>query len=884
MPTRDYQGFSIASGSRGTAPVAGAPLNVTRPVPEQGPTVAGQVLQGLLKVGGAIADKNLENEIDDAYIEGQRQRSLGTAVEDIQGDAVMAPFLRGGYATQDYRLAQAKFAQDTQNFIAGDGRAIAPEEFAKSIAEGSSAITKDVSTKLPRAERANALASQAQTEQALIHRQAKEHAKYGLEQVSLRYSTQGNQINADLTKARDAGDSEAYTQAAGRAALFLQDVLTGPSLPQKIRAGVATDYVLSVLGTDHADLVEQVIGAGLLDALPGDARFKISGALRESRSRTIDIEAIGTMESNGRLLARIALGDADIDEVRAHTEKEMRAKRMKVNEAENVFKLFYMVQAKGGLDGGGSGTQGTAAAAGPALDEKANLYAALDAGDLQAIHTMGSSPADAIMVRDKAWLKAGNSVAAVTLEGIKTGIKLGSVPSKLGTRVQDALFAMAANPDDVNAEQASLVRGSIALVQQMQAQSPESVSRFLAAIPEEGRAVMAYVLDTTSQGGDPLKAMREATTKTGAYKALSESDKRAASAGFNTRLLKALDDRFENSFVGRTKELLSPAEAATASAGVQGQLYMAATEEVHRLSRNPDNLALLVPGDKPEAALINTALANVQRRTLRIARSADPSTAGGTLLVLPADTSAAALFGDVNLGFVGEELSKRYPALSKDVTSEFQAVRGPDGRYQLLNRQIGADGVSTQDTVVDLKGLNEVVTARADALYQEKYYADGGGGTVPVKGTDGKRINLGVDGRNEVGMGRTTVYKWRKFLLSHLPPTVPSTADAVTTAAASEEFAQRTNAALNGTIQYTKDMGARVGGLEHIYLANIFLSAGPSDSPLYKELRSALDKRDAAAFLQAANKSPWAKWDKQATPLHLGRLEAAMQSSAAFSK
>jgi len=850
MPTRNFQGFTIAQGSRGPSPTGGSVVPVNRRVPGVRPSVAGQALQGILSFGEQLANQNFAAVAEGAYLEGQRQRSLGTALGEIEGDVFARPFIRGGYAAQDYRLNQAKFVQEMQAFIDREGRTLTPEEFTKSLRDGSEQIIQSIGPSMSREDRAKALASQAQAEQAIIQYQAKAHAEYGLEQVSQRYTVQGNQITAELTQARDAGDPDAYVQAAARASMFLDDVLNGDSLPSDMRPEVAAQYVLALLSTDHADLVEAAIGDGSLDTLPQDARVKIDTALRESRSRTLARDSLAVLEGNGQFYERVAEGRASVGEVRAFVEREVLAKRMTVNEAEALYRQFYKSPSDHGTN--------------------AAIYGALIAGDINSLHSMGTTPSEAILKMDQDMATRGYTLEQRTAQGIRLGMQLGEIPRQLGQRIAAATNAVAANPDAVNPSQVALLNATLSEVSKQEVTNPAAAQVLLGALPEKERAVVAYALSAAKQGVAPVDAIRTATANTEAFSALQESRKRRVGTEFRESVQAKLDGEFGAGALSKLGAFLAGKARPTDDPWTRSQLQLQVSQEVRRLADNPDNLALFSQGEGADEALIEMAVANVQSRTLRIAEEGRLSTAPASFLVLPQGVTPAAVFGDAPLDFVSSELAKQYPAQSESHTSTFR-IDPITGKLQ--NLQVNEQGIPDLIQDVDVQAVRERASARQEEIAREERFANFGGGHVLVQGTDGKRRKFETHGGNTVGVRNRVVYQWRKDLLKERPPELDQTTPAPDIAAAEEVFIRGTDEALRSTIPVIKETPQQfVGSPIHLEVAKAALIVGPAEFRGYTEVHRAVQARNWEQLAEAVRKTPWHRRDPESAERFIERM------------
>src|SRR5690554_4404542 len=382
MAERNYQGFQLASGGA-VIPEAAGPLRAPRQEVQPEANIATQALDGLLAFGEQIAGANIARKAEESYIDGVRQATLGGSIEEMETDPLSRPFVRGGYNMQNYRIEQATLAQEVQDFIAREGKSMEPEEFGKYLAKQSKTRFPDLGAGLSQTDRARAIASQAQLEQNLVQFQAKAYKEYAIQQAAQRFTIQGNQINGQMTRAKNNGDREQYLQGAERATLFVNDLLTSDALPAEMRDEATVQYLQSLLASDNTDVVEDLRDSGLLDGLAHDARVKIDNGIRESRARTRARDSLGVLESNGEFMNRLTNGKTNIDEVRAYVDREVRAKRMTVDEGESIYEKFFKSQSD--------------------KDTLTDMISAVSAGDINRLHQLGFGVEEALLKLDQNW-------------------------------------------------------------------------------------------------------------------------------------------------------------------------------------------------------------------------------------------------------------------------------------------------------------------------------------------------------------------------------------------------------------------------------------------------------------------------------------------------
>lgn len=851
MVQRNYEGVQIAQGGS-VQPQASAPLQAPLRTPQAQPSAVAQVLDGLLSFGSQVAKANVDRAAQGAYLQGSRNAALGISEDEIESDFLTRPFTRGGYNMQNYRMEQAALAREMEEFIAREGKAMEPEEFAKVLAQESGSRFQALGEGLSIEDQARAVASQAQLEQNLIGHQGRAYRQYAIEQAAQRFNIQGNQINAGMTRAQQLGDGEAYVQNAERAVGFVYDLLSNDALPGEMRGEVTTQYLQSLLALDHADVVEEIRDSGMLDTLDPAARTKLDNGLRESRARTRARDSLAVLEGNGELQARLANGQLGIEELRLHVEAEVHAKRMTVNEAESMYRAFYKSQSD--------------------KDTLAQTFQALMAGDINRLHQLGVGVEEALLNLDQNWAINGESLERRTAKGIQLGMRLGVVPRQFGQQVANAVSAVAANPGDLNPAQVNLLNGVLAEVKQNSATNPAAAQVLLESIPESQRAVMAYAIRAADNGVPPVDAIKTATARSVEFEAMEGVRKRRLGNELREEISNRLDKELGNTLLRKFGRFVMGNARPTQDRWNRAQLEMHVDAELRRLAEDPKNIALFSTGEDAQEALVDLAVTNVRARTLLIGEDGRLSGTPETALVLPEGTTVNSLFGTNYVDAVGRQLLKQYPAEAADFATGFRydPVFG-----RLVNVQIDPAGRIVRETVVDQQGIGQAVEAERDRIIQDARDANFGN-TFSVPSDAGVQ-QFNMDGANTAGIGRRAVLQWRKGLveaeglrLTAYKDTTGNTTvgvgelvrgrmevgDTIQLAEAETMFQRSTDEALNAAVRISKSLGV-TSDRATLAIAGAVYQLGEQGLGEFRRTAEAIRAGDYEAFVEHVKDSLW---------------------------
>lgn len=885
MPERNYKAPQLSRGQTSQMQVAG-PVRDSAPTPVQvQPSIVSSALQGLLKLGGQYAAARVEASAEEAYLQGARQANLQQSAESVDSDALTSPFTRGGFNMQTYRMEQAAFAEEMQEYINGDGKSDSPEEFGKVLSERAGGRFTEALAGLSMGDRVRALTAQTELERSISAAQVKAYKANAVAETAQRYTTQGNQINTALIKARTSGDEEAYAQQAQRAALYFNDVMQGDGLPSEMRREVASSYLVSLAADDHSGVIESLRNAGMLDDFDHATRDKIADALRVSKGRTLARDNLGVLEENAQFMARTEAGAVTLPEVREYVERNVGLGLMTAGQGEAVYSKFYGSLAD--------------------HENMQRMMTALADSDLETLQRMGFTTEEAIEKQDSIWAKNGIDLETRVLRGIEQGMRLGAPSKVLGRHIGNAVNAIAVNPEDVNPAQVDLLNNLIVSARQMENTNKGALSVLLGSIPDAQRGVFSYALTMAEQGVGPAEAIKTATANDERFQAMSDAQRTRVTGALRTAVDKHIIQRLGNSISSTWhRNKIGGASNVLPAAGrwAEDQYRMHIGAEMRRLGLFPENLSLFGTDEDAVEALAQRAEANVASRTIRVAPQPDSTDA--TPLTLPQGLTVQTAFGTTDSARVGQVLYNNYRPEAEDNYAGFMWNKSDGELYFTESDEAGTVlnkyRVDRAAVLSEIEGHKRAVIAENTAAgfgaeyparqldQSVEYGADRlgaaiqdvtGSGTSGVKQvSDGESIvGIRIDGNNTAGTSRLGTYRWKQRLIDaeglrlkaykdtlgkvtvgigQLVAGDMQVGDTIPIELAETMFRESSDKALNTAVSIASDLGVTYEGAT-LALASAAFQLGESGLREFKDTAAAIRAKDWAAFQIAVKDSDW---------------------------
>lgn len=854
MVDRSSQAFEL---NVQRAEVGGLSLGAGRyeaPQPE-GPTGAEQLLSGLFKIGGVAAEQAINQNAQEAYLEGQRARMAGESAESVEADMFSRPFVNGGYNTEDYRLAQAEMARDLKAFVADKGRSMTPAEFGAVLRERAAPVTARFGN-LSMQGKLQAVTAQQKLEESLFNEQAGAYQGFVIEQGTRRFQAQGNQITTDLL----AGGT-GYQSNVERAALFYSDMLTTDKLPKAVRTGLAKDYLLSLANADQRDVIDQLRSAGMLDVLSFKERTELDSAMRASTVRTEAKDSLGTVIEDGQMEARLAKGEMSAAELRDYITAKTNAGNMSYDQGRTLTKQW----TKGLAD----------------KDNMLNIVRAVGNGDLTTLTALGENAETALTKIDQQHALAGRTPAERMVYGIQQGSKLGTIPKVYGETVGQAVRHVQLAKDDasMNVQLVDTLNQSITALIAAEQANPGARGTLLAAMPEDTQMAMSYAMQQQQHGVSPVEALKEYGANREAFQQLNDLQKSLRTKDMKGLVDAQIDTASSSGFWGSVGNFLTGNTNLSDNPAVRQQWASAIREETNAMSSNRDMF-----GITPES-YVEKAAANVKARTIEVG-TPNSLTAFGQArrpLIMPRGVSVEQVFaGAGDKAAIGRKLAEMNtldPTLRTEGYTAGFAWNSTMGYLEKVTFDKNGGRVGVER--VDAPAIGRAVLADQEAILTESRRANFGG-TVNVRtvgaGSEGA-TNVTVDGANSQGVPvrnvynlrrdlagmeglNLTVYKDRNGLAVGLGHNVAGSnlkeGDRVTLAQAEEWFREDTDKALGTAQRYAGALG--VTNTRAITgIAGAAFQLGEAGLTEHTRTAAAIQARDFEAFKREVRSSAWAQ-------------------------
>ena len=754
MATRDYRGVRLNSGAT-VAPEAAAPIRVGQlRQQDTSRSIADDALLAIVGEATQFATQNFERSVQEHYVQGQRAASQKKAVEEVDADPFMAPFVRGGYNDANWQAKQAELSSKLQQYIATEGKMLDSDAFAQKMAEEFAPLLDDYKG-LTGQMQGRALASQAQLEATLLETQAKENAKWSLESYAQRVSMRGNETATSILKARKSGDVLAEEGHVARAYQFVSDVLKDPKLTEDTRNDVVVNYLQMLANSDIREVPESLRLSGALDGLDSEQLTKLDTAIRESQNRTRTLDNHGAYEYMGQIEARLEAGDMpDKDEFQSYLDFGVRELRRSDEWVSGQWRKYY--------------SQGND----PSLNRE--LLAAWASGDRTAVVAHlppGADVGTAGDIYNKYLAKAGIPAPQRIADLVSKGVVVGSIPKSVGREFMAAVNSVAMTDGDaeVNPEHAEVLRLVTDAVALNEADRPYAGATLLQAIPEEGRSLVSFMMrvrDTIP----PTEALRIFRAKGAEFEKMDENTRRARSVAVRTALREQAAKEWGNGrFVSGLVNVVGGMPQIK-SEWANDMLYDAMQQEVLAKAADPTTVALFGTPEL-EASAVENAYASVLERVIPVGV---PGVGGKPAipLILPRGVRVEDAFPGITAADamrLGENLAKTNPfehPLPEDSLVGYFMRAG-----SLWAVELDADGeekLGGAQQRVSKQFMGEIIAKTREESRQVWEEQDGARLSKPVNvsaGPDG-RVQFRMSGENAYGLNPVATYKWRKELLS----------------------------------------------------------------------------------------------------------------------
>ena len=742
MATREYT--SAARQGRSVI-VAPSVADAGRAAPAQRvDTTLSDALGSLAKFGEKFAAQKFDDQVQQAYLSGERQRATGKALEEVEHDTLMKPFVTAGWAQQNYQLAQADLVNKAGEFIQGEGKAKTPAEFQAWLATQTEGLGESINGSLNTQDRARALEAQAGTEQQLIQAHTTAHVKYNQEQYKQRITLGGNAHLTAYSRAVADGDNAAADVAMRNVTGFASSVLADEKLPLETRQKTVSEYLRTAVSeTGNYQAVQAMLTNGDLDGLPADQRMDIDTAISKAKDGRLTQERLNFSDKWAQTQRGMEQGTV----TRAQFESlldEGRAVGMPASWFDSANDKWYS-----------SGVN----------SDNAILAQALQRGDLSALGRSGKSIDQALDAATKLSFQQGATPLQAWADSLSLGMRYGKVPTAVSEALKTSINGAIMNPEGQSEDQQAFLSGSIMTLGRLQQESPDKAAVMLQGFDADTQSTLVGVLGAVQQGMKPGDALRKVVADKSAFNAKSPSEKGASIANLSKGVAAAVDDAFGDPWYKRAFNTVLGKTGWDQSGWAKGQLNAAVSAEAQRLAALPQYASVLAGNPDGQKALIKAAAANVASRGLSIGKDTYLDSTPHSLLIPPGNVSVGSLFGiDSSTPIDKEQLGSLVGNAMADKIpkgwSAIYTVNPMDGSVQM--RAYNKDGSEVSDPVrVDVKALGQRYTQE----YRDKLAKQRNGEQISVSDGEGGKVGLTISNDGPGGMTNEEVRQFRKDIV-----------------------------------------------------------------------------------------------------------------------
>ena len=832
-----------------------------------------QLLGGLAKLAGGIAERGFVDATERAYIEGERQRQLGAAFADIDSNMFAKPFLRGGYQDQDYRIKQAELSTNVQSYLAQEGRTQDPEAFQDYLRAQTEGLYERVGRGMTTSARQNMITSQMTLEGSLTQQHATEHQKYVIGEAGKRLSASATGLLGEMQSALTQGYN--LEPLVAQAADLLDSI--PQQFPEELAQTLVADFMKQVYRDGNVEIGNALFDAinrtDTLSILPMEKQVEIQAARKTALKDTKFRRSAGAVVMHSALLKRHAAGEViEPREIPAliqaldgtHFSERDMLKLMQIGTSSTkVDKVAVGAEAFGRGD-----------------------YATLNV-NMIPLSTSGEDYATMMFAAN-----AETPAAAIPII-LDTGIKRGYIPQRAVDKISEA-FQSVMYTDDWEAEKVhsdtlQATMDSISLLNK--ADRTAAIAKISAKMPEELRPMLLNIANQTT--GVSLQDKVQQATQHFANKELGNYSAVQGSA-VSSEMRKAVQSETTPNFYAKRwrviKNIVGFGEATPEADSVGLAVYQSAVqEEAMKLASDPVNAALYSGNAE---FIAGWAAENVDARTVLIR----PEGGDAVPLVMPeingkvlfkeelygaTDANGEPLLQSVDNREIGEALVELYKPAGKGQQVAFVSLGSGDIYVTQVDKTTGRPVLNSEQKVSATE-----VAKQIDKFKQEKVKTaaavEYGAMVRNIPDGAGGRVNTILTGQNTAGVHTYKVFDWRKELIGfegykntvyldtegnptagigHKLPAGTKVGKAVTDAQIQEWYSQDTNRALEIAERTARAYGFSDDHDTMIAVAGAAFQLGESGLSKFDEsLRIIAEAQDFDALVK--NSETW-KWKTQ---------------------
>lgn len=761
----------IATGNLG-GPSAVSNIGEVRPRQVDNTKWGPDVIGGLLGFAESISKQAWVDQTERTYAEAARARMLGESMDSVQGNALLKPFIRGGFQDMDFQLKQAEMQNEALAYINGDGKALTPDKFQEYLAEKSKGMWAEVGDGLSRKQRSVSLQTQMQAEQGLMAAHSKAHQEYLLEQ---RYQQLTALVSADLRGLQELQGHDTMP-ALGKLNSSMQRLMQ--ELPRDMHEPMIEKIMLTLYKDGMINEADVLFnggedGLGTLPGIPVEVRYKIADAQRAAKEKL----ATKTNVETAQVMAAASL---------AHRE----GKVFSLQEVTELVRQYpALLNAYTNKD---IAALMLPRAADQTADKKLQKFRAMATMDRRAVEAefggVTDSDMDGFYAQTK--MELDGDTAAAIQHSLRVSEALGLFSPQLAKDFADSLSTVLNNPDlDTTDYHWQVVQ---ALTEHVQAkysvgEGQLTLGQLEQKMPAELQGVLSSLAMDQAAGSLQQRIERAQQRVTAANAIYAQNQV------LHTKNVQSVTSRIEEVLTGDLSGTLMRSFKSITGLGDQqikrggtsfNRMANALYEEVEFLMASNPALANLY-SDDPDLAAAH-ALESLKHRTITLS-SKDwvLDTDSSRALVLPRDGSGTKVpFLDKIYeasGIPSGHISQKW--VEESILEQVKPPKGFSLEFSVDGQQIipvyidRSSNSAVPGRPLDPIKAGESIRKRRDELLQKQ--SDQTFGKEVELGATGEnvkllkpydpvsrgRVRLLIDGNNEAGLPESDVLRWREELV-----------------------------------------------------------------------------------------------------------------------
>lgn len=251
------------------------------------------VLGNLLQVAGKLAEQQVAQSREEAYLAGSAAVGQIDSEAELEGSILTRGWAKAGFRDTTGRLAaadmQAQIAEDMHKM-----REKSPEEFSQYLAEKRGTVLQSFEG-MTLDTRKTLFAQQMMNDRAAIKKHQSEHYKFVVEAEQRSVSTANFTAMSALDQSK--GDEGVYGTATDAAFMTgYSSIVQNPKLPTEIKGKLVGELAERALAENHIPMFLKMqresitlpdgTKGAMMSIVPIDDQVKLSGMLREAKNRT----------------------------------------------------------------------------------------------------------------------------------------------------------------------------------------------------------------------------------------------------------------------------------------------------------------------------------------------------------------------------------------------------------------------------------------------------------------------------------------------------------------------------------------------------------------------------------------------------------------------